>query len=126
MSAFNFDPYAALAEIENGAGLRDNWANRAEVSPKKADPSETLAPLALSPVENAKMVGGAMPPAGADWKQALARLAPDTPPDAFTLTRWRELVEDARWLADQHGASAYALSWTVPRQHQWHRFEVVI
>ena len=39
MNVLNFDPYAALAEIENGAGLRANRANG-------ANPRPILAPLA--------------------------------------------------------------------------------
>jgi len=30
----------------------------------------------------------------------------------MTPERWRELIDDARWLAREHGRAAYALGWT--------------
>lgn len=110
MSALNFDPYAALAEIQNGEGLRANRANRANVNRGLA--LAPLAPLALSPAQNVKTNGGLIAPVSTAWKQAIARLDTDAPPYCFALTRWRQLVEDARWLADRHGASGAALGWT--------------
>lgn len=109
MNALNFDPYAALAEIENGAGLRANRANW-------ANPGSTLAPLAslaLSPAPKPKTHLPATPltEAGA-WREALARLDAETPPHGFTPERWRQLLDDARWLADRHGGNAAALGWT--------------
>lgn len=46
------------------------------------------------------------------WQVALARLDAATAPQGFTSARWRQLVEDARWLADRHGSSAAALGWS--------------
>jgi len=114
MNALNFDPYAALAEIQNGGGLRANRAKRANLGPVRADPAPTLAPLAplaLSPASIPKMDAKAAPADPAWWQAALARLDAATAPEGLTPARWRELVEDARWLADLHGGSAAALGW---------------
>lgn len=46
------------------------------------------------------------------WQAALARLDASLPPQGFSPERWRELMEDARWLADRHGGSAAALGWS--------------
>lgn len=113
MNALNFDPYAALAEIQSGGGLRANRANRANLVPVRADPGPTLAPLAplaCSPASIPKTDEEAADLAS--WQAALARLDAATAPEGFTRARWRELVEDARWLADRHGGSAAALGWT--------------
>ncbi|MFC3175407.1 hypothetical protein ACFOD9_14205 [Novosphingobium bradum] len=116
MNALNFDPYAALAEIQNGRGLRANWAKRANLDPVRADTAPTLAPLAplaLSPASIPKM--DERPETAADpasWLAHLARLDAATAPEGFTSARWRELVADARWLTDRHGESAAALGWT--------------
>ncbi len=109
MTALNFDPYAALAEIENGSGLRANRANRANPAPTLA----SLAPLALSPAQDAKLAGGYVAPAGPrQWQAELARLDAATIQEGYTAQRWLQLVEDARWLADWHACSAAALCWT--------------
>ena len=109
MTALNFDPYAALAEIETGRGLRDNQAKRA--NPDPAQTLAPLAPLALSPASIPKMdAGGPADPIA--WQVALAGLDAATAPQGFAPDRWRQLVEDARWLADRHGGSAAALGWT--------------
>lgn len=109
MSALNFDPYAALAEIENGTGLRANWA-------KRANPAQTLAPLAqlaLSPTSKPEMPAGEVLPSDAiAWQAVLARLDASQPPPNHNPERWWQLLEDARWLADRHGSSAAALGWT--------------
>lgn len=115
MTALNFDPYAALAEIQNGGGLRANRAKRANLHPERPDPSQALAqlsPLALSPTENQKSVGSDIVPTDPTaWQAELARLDAATAPQGFTPQRWRQLLEDARWLADRHGGSAAALGW---------------
>ena len=46
------------------------------------------------------------------WQAALARLDEVKPALGVTPTRWRELVTDARWLADRHGGNAATLGWT--------------
>lgn len=46
------------------------------------------------------------------WQAALASLDAATTPEGFSPARWRELVEDARWLAERHGPSASALGWS--------------
>lgn len=116
MTALNFDPYAALAEIENGTGLRANQAKGANPASAAADRLQTLAPLAplaLSPDAKQKTDAGEQGPADPiAWQAALTRLDAATTPEGFTPARWRELVEDARWLADRHGGSAAALGWT--------------
>jgi len=48
----------------------------------------------------------------AEWAAALARLDVASPPTDMQPDRWRQLVEDARWLADRHARSAAALGWT--------------
>ena len=109
MNVLNFDPYAALAEIENGAGLRANRAKRANPRPILAP----LARLALSPTPKPKIHPPAIPPTevGA-WREALAWLDAETPLQGFTPERWRQLLEDARWLANRHGDIAAGLGWS--------------
>lgn len=46
------------------------------------------------------------------WQTALASIDAAIAPQALTRVRWRQLLDDARWLADQHGPSASALGWT--------------
>lgn len=109
MSALNFDPYAALAAIENGTGLRAKGANRANLTAQP--PAQTLAPLAqlaLSPTPDRK-TAWTDPTA---WQDALARLDAAMPAPGYAPERWWQLVEDARWLADRHGRAAAALGWT--------------
>lgn len=93
MTALNFDPYAALAEIQNGGGLRANRAKRANLHPERPDPSQALAqlsPLALSPTENQKSVGSDIVPTDPTaWQAELARLDAATAPQGFTPQRWQ-------------------------------------
>lgn len=109
MTALNFDPYAALAEIENRSRLRANGA-------KRANPGQTLAQLAqlaLSPAQVRKTVSPESAPECPDqWRAHLARLDAQAAPGGIAPARWRELVVDARWIADRHGDSAAALGWT--------------
>ncbi len=109
MTALNFDPYAALAEIENRNRLGANRANEAK-------PTRALAPLApLAPIPAATRKATTCTSDEADripWRGDLNRVDPATAPHGFSPERWSELVEDARWLTDRHGASAAALGWT--------------
>lgn len=109
MSALNFDPYAALAEIESSMGLRANRAKRANPATVLAP----LAPLALSPAPNQKTSEAI--PAPSDpraWQTELAALSPSHPLGGIDPGRWRCLLTDAQWLARTHGEAAAALGWT--------------
>ena len=109
MTALNFDPYAALAEIENGRGLRANWANGANPTPTLA----LLAPLALSPAQEPKSDGAEIVAADpAAWAAALAGLDASQPPPGFDPDRWKYVLADARWICTYHGRAAHALGWT--------------
>lgn len=109
MTALNFDPYAALAEIENGKGLRANRASRANPAPTLAQ----LAPLALSPAQISKCDAGDIAVAAlAEWSDALAALDVSVPPICIAPDRWRVLLIDARWLCQYHGRAAAALGWS--------------
>ncbi len=117
----DFDPYAALAKIENDRGLRANWAKRA--NPACLDGGDgkilaQLAPLALSPALNSKIQN-------CDdltfWRQELATPNESQPPDSVCKQRWARLVIDAQsgWggLADRlHGARNVVLN---SRQGRW-------
>lgn len=107
MSALAFDPHKALAEIENGAGLR---ANRA----KWANPGVTLAPLAhlaLSPSPNRKMQMCAGDNDPAAWFAALTALDASRPPAGIAPDRWPMILADAQWIARAHGEAAAAFGW---------------
>ena len=46
-----------------------------------------------------------------EWHERLAALDPCRAPDGFALTRWRQLVEDARWLLENYGRQAARDRW---------------
>lgn len=46
------------------------------------------------------------------WQTALLDLDRSIPPQGFKASRWRQLFEDACWLAERHGDAASALGWT--------------
>ncbi len=110
MSALAFDPYAALADIENGQGLRANRASGANPGPILA----RLAPLALSPAQNSNP-RALLPVTALDpiaWVTALSSFEASRPPGGIALDRWRILLADARWLARSHGEAAAAFGWS--------------
>ncbi len=115
MTALNFNPHAALAEIRSQDWLRAKEANRANLANDRvaATSLAPLAHLALSPAQDPKWPeppeaeGGA-----AAWQAALARVNACLPPHGACPARWFQIVEDAQWLADGHGDAAAALGWT--------------
>lgn len=109
MTALNFDPYAALAEIENGSGLRDKGDNRANPGQSLAP----LAPLALSPARKSKTAPPQLAQDCPDiWRARLDGLDTETAPDGFSPDRWRAMLCDARWIARNHADAAAAFGWS--------------
>jgi hypothetical protein len=53
-----------------------------------------------------------VPACSHEWHAELERLDAAAAPSGSNPQHWRQLVDDARWLADRHADSAAALGWT--------------
>ena len=111
MGALSFNPYAALAEIQNRRELPAKAANPANIDP---EPGQTLAALAgladVTPQTEKSPAPDRQDPSA--WTVALAALDASRSPTGFDPDRWRYLLTDARWLCRYHGPAAAALGWT--------------
>ena len=103
-----FDPHQWLAERKSAARVADaadvaaidaNFKNS-----QSHEPPATTATTATNAERNPSVHLR-------EWHSRLAKLAPDAPPIGFSRERWRELVEDAWWLARHHGDKVAAMGW---------------
>lgn len=84
---------ASKMQDEGGRDNRDNGDN---------------SPPQLAIVPNVPIVSVGGPSA---WLSALNAVDVRKPVPGLSAERWRQLVDDARWLAEKHGKAALALGW---------------
>lgn len=96
-----FDPYRWIAQHSPAGANAARLAGLATACPE---------------TENADLGQGLANPATAatpaEWREVLAGLDLDRPPDGMEAQRWVRLLGDARWLARWHGEAASSLGWT--------------
>lgn len=109
MGVLNFDPFAALREIQNRSVLRATSANPATKPAFVA----FVADVACSTAQNEKCETGQSHLGDpAHWRTALAELHPAQPRHGIAPDRWSAVLEDARWLALAHGENAARHGWS--------------
>ena len=107
MGVLNWDPFAALAEIQSRGPLHTTGA-----TPATHNPPQSVAPVAGVVRSGCQTVKTESLNCPSHWRAKLAALDPDKPPQSMAPNRWRTLLSDARWLAEAHGPAAAALGWT--------------
>lgn len=127
MGALNFDPIAALAEIEKRQGTPANVANPANPGSKISNFSRiSRGPLAKSDFCGFPGASTAAPDAAVGglpdgslqnselerWVEGIAMLRRDEPPPGFAMPRWEMLVDAGQRLLDRWGKQAVRLGWT--------------
>lgn len=87
-------------QVQESGDIRDDRDNRPRSEPNVPNVPNVPQPIPLNPKELRRCVG------------RIAELDPGYPLHGLPVDRWRQLLDDAEWLADTFGAQAAREGWT--------------